>query len=161
MKNTQEVSKPQKFKDSCPGELQGQRTVLSFSLSTQWEHQAFESCWSTENYSTSPSCISQVTKNHLPSSPVTTPRSEWSASTLVFPQALILAVCDFAECNIFQEHIDHVRAENPYTQFDILRPTEALNWLKLTKPKALTTPDLPNGIVNVSDNYAKNTDTWI
>lgn len=40
MKNTQEVSKPQKFQDCCPGELQGQRTVLSFPLSTQWQHQA-------------------------------------------------------------------------------------------------------------------------
>lgn len=47
------------------------------------------------------------------------------------------------------------------TQLDVLRPAQALNWLKPTKLKALTSPSLSNGILNMSDdNYAKNTDTW-
>lgn len=47
--------------------------------------------------------------------------------------------------------------QKSYTQLDVLRPAQALNWLKLTKLKALTTPSLPNGILNMSDdNYAKN-----
>ena len=51
--------------------------------------------------------------------------------------------------------------QKSYTQLDVLRPAQALNWLKPTKLKALTAPSLPNGILNMSDdNYAKNSDTW-
>lgn len=74
----------------------------------------FGSCWSAENDSTSPSCMSQGTKSWLVlSSPCSLvrvrglPQPNWS------PQALICLACDSAEHRASQEPIYRVRAETP------------------------------------------------
>lgn len=96
---------------------------------------SFEGCWSVENYSTRPSCISQGTKNSFVSSLVTTSRSlsEWSALTLLIPSSPNI-LCVILQNVVSQEYIYCVRAETPVTQFDVLRPTWAPNWLKWSKP---------------------------